>query len=108
MLVNLKTEDARLNKKNPLTIAFHPDVQNSFDAERKLKDAPIGSFLTFSTDDKRNYCSAVWENGEIVTNPLHWDVSGSWKNGTGGPFATVEDLLDHLVNGLIPIAFTTY
>ncbi len=105
MLVNLKIEDARLNEKNPLTVAFHADVQNSSEAELKLANAPVGSFLTFS-NNKRNYCSAVWENGEIVTNPLHWNVSGLWENGTGGPFLTLEDLLAHLVNGLTPIAFT--
>lgn len=84
-----------------LTIAFHADITNCEQAERKLFGKPAGSFLTFSVNGS-NFCSAVDASGSVRHNPFRWDVSGCWYNGSPKAYATEAELLNHLVDGCNP------
>lgn len=89
------------NEKNVFTMAYHKDVHNIEDAEKKLAGKAPGTFLTFSADNQ-NFCSAVGKNGKIRHNGFRWDVAGGWRNYSPAFYETETDLLDHLVDGQIP------
>lgn len=103
MSIVVKLKNNKQEDNNVFSVAFHADVQSDAQAAVKLTGQTPGTYLTFSVQ-KQNYCAAVNQNGQVIVNPFRWDASGHWFNGTGGPFETELDLLNHLVKGQVAIA----